>query len=142
LKALTWIKDVEWPELLFCSLFHDIGKGHKDYYLSVDGKYQYGSASKIPHSHLSVFMLKGIDFVSNEMLGAILIHNGMYTGTGEEVMVRHDQSNLAYLLHVADMLSLAYKKTRLAIEKEAKRCGYRVQGFVAARNLRNAKYGF
>jgi len=105
------VKDVCIADIIMVGLLHDVGKAIDGYYIkhvsTNNGRvsYSYGPNAKIPHEYISGWLAsKNLD-ISLPVFTAILMHNGLYTGTGSSIMNKHDESQLAYLIHIADMMS-------------------------------------
>ena len=107
-------QNIDVSDLVLAAFLHDLGKAHKGYYIpsrEAEEPYKKGEISKIPHDHLSVFMVSNIRLdIDFEVLEAILIHNGLFTGTGKDVMKKHNHSLLAWIIHSADMMALKFEK--------------------------------
>ena len=101
-------------DVVIAGLFHDLGKGHKEYYIKTDtGKYKCGPIVKqAQHAILSKEALENYFPVklSDELLEAVLIHNGMYTNEGYMTFKTHKHSLFAWVLHSCDMISLKIEK--------------------------------
>jgi len=93
--------------VILLGLFHDLGKAYKGYYVQKGRGYTYGPAVSYPHAHLSVQMLLPYFNLPPYLCEAILNHNGLFTGTGQEVFVKHKHHILSWLLHAADMTAAA-----------------------------------
>jgi len=107
-------KPFKMSDVVIAGLFHDLGKGHKEYYIKTKtGKYKYGPIVKeVQHAVLSKEALENHFPVklSDELLEAVLIHNGMYTNDGYMIFKNHKHSLLAWVLHSCDMISLKIEK--------------------------------
>jgi len=118
----THFKEVNESELAFCGLFHDVGKGLREYYIKDGSGYRYGQKVKVPHAQLSLYLLTDWFAISWEVRQAILSHNGMFTGTGQEIYQRHNHTVLDLLLHTADMFSLKLDEPKeVKVKKEKKK---------------------
>lgn len=123
-KSISEISDhsIELEDVVLVALLHDIGKGYPGYYeenkdyesdssdRKKKNKYKHGKMVKYPHAHLSAMMASEMDLgLGPYILEPLLIHNGLFTGTGEEVFKRHNHSMLALILHSADMMAIKFE---------------------------------
>jgi len=96
---------------IFVSLFHDVGKcglvNRPMYVKSDDG---WVKQLNINHATLSIYHLSKFFDLDEDEIHAILYHNGLYDGLGNEF--KNDEKPLTLLLHWADMWVSRFEEER------------------------------
>ena len=122
--------DIPLSDLVFVSLFHDVGKiGLKDnpmYVKTIKGYIKkvnlnnnsiciksekgYIKQCEINHAVLSIYHLSKFFDLDEELIHAILYHNGLYDNLGKETIGKERQ--LTLILHWADMWASRFDEVR------------------------------
>lgn len=94
--------DIPIQKVVFVGLFHDVGKVglyNRPTYVKTEEGYKKGC--RINHASLSLYHLSKFFDLDEDEIHAILYHNGLYDGLGDEL--KNNEKPLTLILHWADM---------------------------------------